>query len=88
MKKPSKTNYKTVESKVDPRKNTVKETNNKVKTPKKKKVIISQENIQRNPKQDAKEVIEVVTRPDKFYSDTIRNEKNTVARSNLILTQP
>jgi hypothetical protein len=54
-------------------------------------VIVSDQNIKktvRNPKQKHEEVIEVVTRPEKTYSDPIKNERNRVAPEHIILTNP
>ena len=57
---------------------------NKTKTSKNKEVnpkqtVISKKNIQRNPKQDHKAVIEVVTSPQGYQVDNLRNQKNNIS---------
>ena len=57
----------------------------------KSKVIVSEQNMKktvRNPKSNPDEVIEVITRPEKMYSDPISNEKYRAAPELVILTNP
>lgn len=84
MKEPNRKSRKEVEAKTQAATQTKFATDLKDKSSKEKrtKVIVSEQNLNnvtRNPKPKHDELIEVVTRPEKMYSDTLKNERNNVA---------
>lgn len=47
-------------------------------------MLISDKNVVRNPKQNPEKVVEVVTNPQGYYQDSLRNQKNNVDKETLI----
>lgn len=51
-----------------------------------KQTVLSDKNVVRNPKQNPEKVVEIVTQPQGFYTNSFNNQKNNVNHETLIQT--